>query len=111
MWRACRLVVDTGIHSKGWKRDQVVDYMSSNTALSIHEINTETDRYISWPGQALSYKIGEIKIRELRLKAESILGEKFDIRDFHEIVLEQGTVTLAILERRVNTFIEKIKNE
>jgi len=110
MWRACRLVVDTGIHAKGWTRDQVVDYMSSNTALSLHEIGTETDRYISWPGQALSYKIGELKIRELRLKAEKTLGDKFDIRDFHEIVLEQGTVTLAILENRVNDYI-KNKNK
>lgn len=111
MWRACRLVVDTGIHAKGWTRDQVVDFMSANTALSIHEINTETDRYISWPGQALSYKIGEIKIRELREKAETQLQTKFDIRAFHEIVLEQGTVTLAILETRINNYIEKVLHE
>ena len=108
MWRACRLVVDTGIHAKGWTREQVVAYMSSNTALSLHEIETETDRYISWPGQALSYKIGELKIRELRKKAEKELGAKFDIRAFHEIILEQGTVTLAILEQRVNAYIKKI---
>lgn len=107
MWRACRLVVDTGIHAKGWTREQVVDYMASNTALSLHEINTETDRYISWPGQALSYKIGELKIRELRKKAETELGPKFDIREFHEVVLNQGTVTLAILEDRINQYIEK----
>ncbi|HMB99443.1 MAG TPA: DUF885 domain-containing protein [Flavobacteriaceae bacterium] len=111
MWRACRLVVDTGIHAKGWTREQVVEYMSSNTALSLHEINTETDRYISWPGQALSYKIGELKIRELRQKAQTELGSKFDIRDFHEIILEQGTVTLSILETRVNNYIEELKNE
>lgn len=111
MWRACRLVVDTGIHAKGWTREQVVTYMSENTALSLHEINTETDRYISWPGQALSYKIGELKIRELRTKAEKELGDKFDVRDFHEVVLEQGTVTLAILEGRVNNHINKRKNE
>lgn len=111
MWRACRLVVDTGIHAKGWTRDQVVAYMSENTALSLHEINTETDRYISWPGQALSYKIGELKIRELRTKAEKEVGDKFDIRDFHEVVLEQGTVTLAILEERINNYIIKAKNE
>jgi uncharacterized protein (DUF885 family) len=111
MWRACRLVVDTGIHAKAWTRDQVVKYMSENTALSLYEINTETDRYISWPGQALSYKIGEIKIRELRKKAETELNEKFDIRDFHEVILEQGTVTLAILETRVNNYINKVKNE
>ncbi|MEH6535000.1 MAG: DUF885 domain-containing protein [Psychroserpens sp.] len=111
MWRACRLVVDTGVHAKGWTRQQMLDYMSENTALSIHEVTTETDRYISWPGQAISYKIGELKIRELRQKAETELGSKFDIRDFHEIILEQGTVTLGILERRVNTYIEKLKNE
>ena len=109
MWRACRLVVDTGIHEKGWSRDQVIAYMMDNTALSEHEINTETDRYIAWPGQAISYKIGELKIRELRKKAESALGDKFSIRDFHEIILEQGTVTLPILERRVNTYINRIK--
>ena len=107
MWRACRLVVDTGLHVKGWTREQVVDYMSENTALSIHEINTETDRYISWPGQALAYKMGELKIRELRTLAEKELGAKFDIREFHEIILEQGTVTLAILDRRIKHWIEK----
>ena len=111
MWRACRLVVDTGIHAKGWTRDQVIEYMSKNTALSIHEINTETDRYISWPGQALSYKIGELKIRELRTRAEKELGTNFDIREFHEVVLEQGTVTLSILEKRINNYITKKKNE
>jgi len=107
MWRACRLVVDTGLHAKGWTREQVVDYMSENTALSIHEINTETDRYISWPGQALAYKMGELKIRELRTLAEKELGATFDIRAFHEIVLEQGTVTLSILDRRVKHWIKK----
>ena len=107
MWRACRLVVDTGIHAKGWTREQVVDYMASNTALSLHEVNTETDRYISWPGQALSYKIGEIKIRELRKNAEFNLGDKFDIREFHEVILEQGTVTLEILEKRVKEWVRR----
>lgn len=111
MWRACRLVVDTGIHAKGWTREQVVDFMSSNTALSLHEVNTETDRYISWPGQALSYKIGELKIRELRKKAENILGTRFDIREFHEVILEQGTVTLSILEKRINNYIDRSLNE
>jgi uncharacterized protein (DUF885 family) len=76
----------------------------------MHEINTETDRYISWPGQALSYKIGELKIRELRKKAANELGSKFDIRDFHEVVLGQGTVTLSILEDRINSYIQKTKN-
>ena len=107
MWRACRLVVDTGVHAKGWTRQQMIDYMSKNTALSIHEVTTETDRYISWPGQALSYKIGEIKIRELRKKAVAALGEKFDIREFHEVILEEGTVTLSIMEKRINTYIQK----
>ncbi len=104
-WRACRLVVDTGIHAKGWTRDQAVDFMKKNTALSIHEINTEVDRYISWPGQAVSYKIGELKIRELRKKAEEALGPNFDIRKFHEIILEEGVVTLPILEKRVMDYI------
>lgn len=109
MWRACRLVVDTGIHAKGWTRKQVVDFMAANTALSMHEINTETDRYISWPGQALSYKVGELKIRELRQKAEDALGSKFDIREFHEVILGQGTVTLSILEELVDDYIENNK--
>ncbi len=110
MWRACRLVVDTGIHNKNWTRAQAVDYLKSNTALSIHEVNTEIDRYISWPGQALSYKIGELKIRELRKKVEEALGPKFDIREFHEIILSEGTVTLSILEKRILNYIEKTKN-
>jgi len=111
MWRACRLVVDTGIHAMGWTREEAVEYMSKNTALSLHEINTEVDRYISWPGQALSYKIGEIKIRELRKKVKNQLGNKFNIRDFHEVILSQGTVTLSILEERINKYINKTKNE
>ncbi|TLP76780.1 DUF885 domain-containing protein [Maribacter sp. ACAM166] len=109
MWRACRLVVDTGIHAKGWSRNAVVDYMMNNTALSEHEIYTETDRYIAWPGQAISYKMGELKIRELRIKAQEALNDKFSIRDFHEVILEQGTVTLPILERRVNAYINHAK--
>jgi len=105
-WRACRLVVDTGIHAKGWTREQAVNFMKKNTALSIHEINTEVDRYISWPGQAVSYKIGELKIRELRKKAEEALGPDFDIRKFHEVILEKGVVTLPILEGRVMNYIK-----
>ena len=111
MWRACRLVIDTGIHAKGWSREEAVNYMSNNTALSLHEVNTEIDRYISWPGQALSYKIGELKIRELRNKAKLELKEKFDIREFHERILEYGTVTLSTLERRINNYIEETKND
>ena len=110
MWRACRLVIDTGIHTKNWTREQAVDYMSTNSALSLHNVNTEIDRYISWPGQALSYKIGELKIRELRKKAKSELGSKFDIREFHEVILGQGTVTLSILEERINRYIADKKN-
>jgi uncharacterized protein (DUF885 family) len=111
MWRACRLVVDTGVHALGWTRQEVLDYMAANTALSLHEVRTETDRYISWPGQALSYKIGEIKIRQLRKEAEEALGDKFDVRDFHEVILEEGTVTLSILEKRIHRYIDKKKNE
>ncbi len=107
MWRACRLVVDTGIHVFGWSRQKAVDFMTENTALSIHEVNTEIDRYISWPGQALSYKIGELKIRELRNLTEEKLGSKFDIREFHEKILEKGTLTLPILESRIFDYISK----
>ena len=89
MWRACRLVVDTGLHAKGWTRQQAIDFLASNTALSLHEVTTETDRYISWPGQALAYKMGELKIRELRDRAEKALGPRFDVRAFHDAVLGQ----------------------
>lgn len=110
-WRACRLVVDTGMHALGWTREQAVEYLRSNTALSLHEINTEIDRYISWPGQAVSYKIGEIKIRELRKRAEEALGPKFEIRDFHEVILKRGTVTLTIMEELVDDYIQiKLKS-
>lgn len=109
MWRACRLVVDTGMHTMGWSRQQAVDYMMENTALSEHNVNTEIDRYISWPAQALSYKIGEIKIKGLRKKAEKALGERFDVRKFHRAVLENGSVPLFILEQNINTFIEEQK--
>jgi len=109
MWRACRLVVDTGIHAFGWTRDQVVTFLKDNTALSIHEVNTEIDRYISWPGQALSYKIGELTIRRLREKAEMALGEQFDIREFHHTILKEGTVSLTILEQLVESYIANTK--
>ncbi len=109
MWRACRLVVDTGIHSMGWSRQQALDYLGSNTALSLHEVETETDRYISWPGQAVSYKIGELKIKELRKKAETELGTKFDVREFHDTVLENGSLTLPILEKIIDDYIAKKK--
>jgi len=105
MWRACRLVVDTGIHAKGWTRDRVINYLAENTALSLHEITTETDRYIAWPGQALSYKIGEMTIKRLRKKAEEELGKNFDVREFHDSVLENGAVTLPILEQIIDDYI------
>ena len=105
MWRACRLVVDTGLHAKGWTRQQAIDYLASHTALPLHEVETETDRYISWPGQALSYKIGELKIRELRVRAERALGERFDVRAFHDRVLRDGSVPLPVLEAAVEGWI------
>jgi uncharacterized protein (DUF885 family) len=105
MWRACRLVVDTGIHAMGWSRERVLDYMASNTALSLHEIRTETDRYISWPGQALAYKMGELKIKELRRRAEKALGGRFDLREFHDAVLLNGSVPLDVLEGVIDRWI------
>ncbi len=110
MWRACRLVVDTGIHAMGWSRQQVMDFMAANTALSLHEITTETDRYISWPGQALAYKMGQIKIMELRRRAEEQLGEKFDIREFHDVILLNGPVPLTVLEDQIDGYIERTKS-
>ena len=107
MWRACRLVIDTGIHSKGWTRQQALDYMASNTALSLHEVTTEIDRYIAWPGQALAYKLGELKIRELRARAERELGARFDLRAFHDVVLGAGSIPLGVLERRVVEWISQ----
>ncbi|MBB5987328.1 DUF885 domain-containing protein [Sphingobium lignivorans] len=111
MWRACRLVVDTGIHAKGWTKQQAVDFMLEHTALSAANIDAEVNRYISWPGQALGYKIGEIRIRELRARAEKALGERFDLRGFHDTVIGQGSVPLDVLERQVDDWIavEKAK--
>lgn len=106
MWRACRLVVDTGIHSKGWSKQRAVDFMLDNTALTPANIEAEVNRYISWPGQALAYKIGELKIRELRGKAEKALGADFDLRAFHDTVLEQGAVPLDVLDAHVTAWIE-----
>ncbi len=105
MWRACRLVVDTGIHEKGWSKDQAVAFMRDNTALSAANIDAEVNRYISWPGQALGYKLGEIKIRELRARAEAALGDKFELPAFHDAVLMQGAVPLDVLERQIDTWI------
>ncbi len=105
MWRACRLVIDTGVHHMGWSREKAIDYLTDNTALSKLEIVNEIDRYISWPGQADSYELGYLTIRRLRDKAEKALGDKFDIRAFHDTVLSTGSVPLPVLEKRIDTFI------
>lgn len=107
MWRAARLVVDTGMHVKGWSRSQAMNFMRDNTALSLHNVKTEIDRYISWPGQALSYKIGEITIRKLRKRAEAKLGLDFDVRDFHHQILKNGSVPLFVLEAQIDAYIAK----
>ncbi len=106
MWRACRLVVDPGMHALGWSRDRAVQFMLGNTALSSLNIENEIDRYINWPGQACAYKIGELKIRELRTISEETLGENFDLREFHDVVLGAGSLPLTILETRINEWIQ-----
>src|ERR1051326_2275876 len=105
MWRSCRLVVDTGIHAKGWTRQQAIDYMAPRTALPLHEVETEGDSYISWPGRALAYKLGELKIKEPRARAEKALGTRFDLRAFHDTVLGSGSVPLDVLEKNVDRWI------
>jgi uncharacterized protein (DUF885 family) len=105
MWRAARLVIDTGVHLKGWSRQQAIDYLASHTALSEHEVETEVDRYLSWPGQALAYKLGELTIRRLRSEAESTLGPKFDQRGFHDTILGMGAVPLKTLEEQMRAWI------
>ncbi|HEX6833024.1 MAG TPA: DUF885 family protein [Rudaea sp.] len=109
MWRAARLVIDTGLHHKGWTRAQAIAFLADHTALSQHEVETEVDRYISWPGQALSYKLGEIKIVELRAMAEKELGPKFDIKAFHDAILALGSVPLPVLEEHVKAFVAEQK--
>jgi uncharacterized protein (DUF885 family) len=105
MWRAARLVIDTGIHSQGWSRERAIAYLADHTALSTREVETEVDRYISWPGQALAYKLGEMTIRKQRARAEEELGARFDIRKFHDVVLALGSVPLPTLEDRITAFI------
>lgn len=111
MWRACRLVIDTGLHAKGWTRQQAMDYLASNTALSLKNVQTEVDRYIAWPGQALAYKMGELTIWELRRKAEKELGGKFDIRQFHDALIDEGGLPLEILRERIDAYIAGKKAE
>ncbi|MBU1439225.1 MAG: DUF885 domain-containing protein [Gammaproteobacteria bacterium] len=107
MWRACRLVVDTGMHTMGWSRQQAIDFLASNTALSMHNVTTEVDRYISWPAQALSYKLGELTIKRLRAEAEKALGNKFDVRQFHDVVLQNGSLPLPVLEQQIAKYIRQ----
>lgn len=105
MWRACRLVVDTGMHALGWTRQQAIDFMAENTSSTLLNIANEVDRYIAWPGQALAYKIGELKIRELRARAESKLGARFDLRQFHDLLLGSGPLPLDLLEQSVHSWL------
>lgn len=106
MWRACRLVVDTGMHTMGWSRQQAIDFLAGNTALSMHNVTTEVDRYISWPAQALAYKLGELTIKRLRVKASTALGDKFDVREFHDKILENGALPMSVLEQQIDQYIE-----
>jgi uncharacterized protein (DUF885 family) len=104
MWRACRLVVDTGLHWKGWTIEEGRACFRDNSALAPHNIETELQRYIGWPGQALAYKIGELKLKELRSHSEQVLGDRFDVRAFHDTVLLGGALPLALLEERVRAW-------
>jgi len=105
MWRAVRLVVDTGLHARGWTRERAMDYFRANTAMGEADIAAEVERYIAWPGQALAYKVGELKIQELRRRAETALGPRFDVRAFHAEVVESGSLPLAVLEAKIDRWI------
>lgn len=111
MWRAIRLVVDTGMHAKGWSEQQAVDYFLANSAAPEPQVVSEVRRYLTVPGQATSYKVGMIKIQQMRANAEQVLGDKFDIRGFHDTVLGGGSMPLTLLERRVNNWVESQKSK
>jgi uncharacterized protein (DUF885 family) len=111
MWRAVRLVVDTGMHTKHWTRDQAIQYFMDNAPKAELDIVNEIDRYIAWPGQALAYKMGELKIQELRARARRELGARFDLKDFHDVVLGSGALPLDILEKNVNQWIADKKTQ
>jgi uncharacterized protein (DUF885 family) len=106
MWRAVRLVVDTGMHAMGWTREQAIQFFKDNTGKTDQDITVEVDRYIVWPGQALAYKLGQLKIRGLRTEAEKRLGAKFDVRKFHDAVIENGAVPLNVLEEHMKRWME-----
>lgn len=111
IWRACRLVVDTGIHAKKWTRKQAIDYLLSHSAKTELDVENEIDRYITWPGQALAYKVGELKIKELRARATEALGAKFDLREFHDVILRNGAIPLKVLEGQVDAWIATLKKQ
>ena len=111
MWRSVRLVVDTGVHEQHWSRQQMIDFFHEHTAMDDQNIETEVDRYIAWPGQALAYKLGQMKILELRERAKQALGAHFDIRAFHDAVLDEGPLPLDLLDARINTWIAEQKQK
>ncbi|HEY6066187.1 MAG TPA: DUF885 family protein, partial [Thermoanaerobaculia bacterium] len=110
MWRATRLVVDTGMHAFKWDRQRAIDFMKANTAKTEHDITVEVDRYLVWPGQALAYKIGELEFKDLSARAKKELGDRFDIRKFHDAVLLEGALPLDVLEKRIDDWIAREKS-